>query len=74
MDTPLAKELVKEMSMATEAGEIVLTSEECTFKNKVYKVMNTLLMQLKEVMQTMKVVGSLIAMKVNKQFIYIFLR
>jgi hypothetical protein len=34
MDTPLAKELVKEMSMATEAGEIVLTSEECTFKKQ----------------------------------------
>ena len=34
MDTPLAKEFVKEMSMATEAGEIVLTSEECTFKKQ----------------------------------------
>jgi len=34
MDTPLAKKLVKEMSMATEAGEIVLTSEECAFKKQ----------------------------------------
>jgi hypothetical protein len=32
MDMSLAKELVKEMSMATEAGEIILTSEECIFK------------------------------------------
>jgi hypothetical protein len=31
MDMPLAKELVKEMSMATEAGEIVLTTKECIF-------------------------------------------
>ena len=28
------KELVKEMSMITEAGEIVLTSEECVFKKQ----------------------------------------
>jgi hypothetical protein len=28
------KELVKEMSMVTEAGEIVLTSEECIFKKQ----------------------------------------
>ena len=28
------KELVKEMSMITEAGEIVLTSEECIFKKQ----------------------------------------
>jgi hypothetical protein len=28
------KALVKEMSMATEAGEIVLTSEECAFKKQ----------------------------------------
>jgi len=34
MDMPLAKELVKEMSMATEAGEIVLTSDECVFKKQ----------------------------------------
>ena len=34
IDTPLAKEFVKEMSMATEAGEIVLTSEECAFKKQ----------------------------------------
>jgi hypothetical protein len=34
IDTPLAKELVKEMSMATEAGEIVLTTEECSFKKE----------------------------------------
>lgn len=32
MNTPYAQELVKEMSMVTEAGEIVLTSEECAFK------------------------------------------
>lgn len=32
INVPYAKELVKEMSMATETGEIVLTSEECTFK------------------------------------------
>jgi hypothetical protein len=29
-----AKELPKEMSMITEAGEIVLTSEECIFKKQ----------------------------------------
>jgi hypothetical protein len=28
------KELPKEMSMATETGEIVLTSEECVFKKQ----------------------------------------
>ena len=32
IDTPYAKELIKEMSMTTETGEIVLTSEECIFK------------------------------------------
>ena len=34
MNTPYAKELVKEMSMVTEVGEIVLTSEECIFKKQ----------------------------------------
>ena len=34
IDVPLAKELLKEMSMATEAGEIVLTTEECIFKKQ----------------------------------------
>ena len=29
-----AKDLPKEMSMATEAGEIVLTTTECTFKKE----------------------------------------
>lgn len=31
INVPYAKELVKEMSMATETGEVVLTLEECTF-------------------------------------------
>ena len=66
------KELPKEMSMATEAGEIVLTSEECAFKKQAYKVMTTLLMQLTKVILTMKVVGSLTPMKVNTQFIFTF--
>jgi hypothetical protein len=34
MNVPLATELIKEMSMATEAGEIVLTTEECIFKKQ----------------------------------------
>ena len=34
INEPYSKELVKEMSMATESGEIVLTSEECTFKKQ----------------------------------------
>ena len=34
INTPYAKELVKEMSMVTEAGEIVLTSEECLLKKE----------------------------------------
>jgi len=34
INVPLAKELLKEMSMATEAGEIVLTTEECIFKKQ----------------------------------------
>jgi len=32
INEPYSKELIKEMSMATESGEIVLTSEECIFK------------------------------------------
>ena len=32
LDYPYAAEKIKEMSMKTETGEIVLTSEECTFK------------------------------------------
>ena len=34
IDTPYAKDLVKEMVMVTEAGEIVLTSEECPLKKE----------------------------------------
>ena len=34
INTPYAKELVKEMVMVTEAGEIVLTSEECPLKKE----------------------------------------
>jgi hypothetical protein len=34
INVPLATELIKEMSMATEAGEIVLTTEECIFKKQ----------------------------------------
>lgn len=34
INVPLATELIKEISMATEAGEIVLTTEECIFKKQ----------------------------------------
>ena len=34
INVPLATELIKEMSMPTEAGEIVLTTEECIFKKQ----------------------------------------
>jgi hypothetical protein len=34
IDTPYAKEIVNEMVMVTEAGEIVLTTEECVFKKE----------------------------------------
>jgi hypothetical protein len=33
-DYAYGKELIKEMSMPTEAGEIVLTTEECIFKKQ----------------------------------------
>ena len=32
LEYPYAQEQIKEMSMKTEAGEIVLTTEECAFK------------------------------------------
>ena len=32
LEYPYAQETIKQMSMKTEAGEIVLTTEECAFK------------------------------------------
>jgi len=32
LEYPYAQETIKQMSMKTESGEIVLTTEECTFK------------------------------------------
>ena len=32
LEYPYAQEQIKEMSMKTETGEIVLTSQECIFK------------------------------------------
>ena len=32
LEYPYAQETIKQMSMKTEAGEIVLTTEECSFK------------------------------------------
>ena len=34
IESPYAKDLVKEMVMVTETGEIVLTTEECIFKKE----------------------------------------
>ena len=33
LEYPYAQETIKQMSMKTEVGEIVLTTEECAFKN-----------------------------------------